>query len=87
MGYIIYWDTFSAWRQKIFLVYDCGPEELLHYLKVWAIEKGIWNGRRGIQITATYRPTAEEEDFLIEFKINGEHKHRIVLWSEFRSQV
>jgi hypothetical protein len=82
MDNIISWDTFTEWKRKIFLTYDCSPEALLHALKVWAIEKDIWDGVKGIYITATYRPSDEEEDFLIEFKINGVHKKGLVLKSE-----
>jgi hypothetical protein len=84
MNNLIRWDTFTEWKRKIFLTYDCGPEELLHALKVWAIEQSIWDGRKGIYITATYRPSPEDRDFLIEFKINGEHNRRLVLRSELQ---
>jgi hypothetical protein len=86
MSDLISWDTFTEWKRKIFLTYDCSPEDLLHALKVWVIEKSIWDGRKGIYITATYRPSTEKEDFLIEFKINGEHRRRLVLWSELQER-
>lgn len=82
MDNIISWDTFTEWKRKIFLTYDYSPEELLHALKVWAIEKDIWDGKRGIYITATYQPSDMEKDFLIEYKISGVHKKGLVLKSE-----
>jgi hypothetical protein len=64
------WERYGKWIKMSYAMHRYSREEVMHAVKVWAIDQDIWSGATEISITGI-SPYKGERHFQVDFRIEG----------------